>query len=201
MYAWENVTDPCDACQNIRIERRTVYVYGGRNAAIQTCLVRRLVPCVAASRTIPYSTDLGVTERPPNTAIGPTKDIETASVGLLTIDTGSRAITSCNDAFAKVVGRRVADDVLGCLVTDFVDLFGQAGTARLDCWILSLGIDRPHHSAIAGVVPATTASSPTVPSELGFWPAHIDPNRIVLATLDEAWRITEVAPGSAGQLG
>ena len=180
-----------------------------------------------ASDPLPRQT-LGVTERPPNTAIGATKDIDTASVGILTIDTGSRAITSCNDAFAGVVGR-VPDDVLGCLITDFVDdevqpvatavingirvgfissvdgnvdLFGQAGTARLDCWILSLGIARPHQRAIAGVVPATsTASSSTAPSEPGFWPAHIDPNRIVLATLDEDGRIREVAPGSAAQLG
>jgi DNA-binding CsgD family transcriptional regulator len=155
-------------------------------------------------------------------------EFDTASVGLLTVDTGSRAITSCNDAFAEVVGR-AADDVLGCLITDFVDdevqpvataviegiragfissvdgnvdLFSQQGTARLDCWILSLGTDRPHEMAIAGVAPATsTASSPAAPSEGGFWPAHIDPNRIVLATLDEEWRIVEVAPGSAGQLG
>lgn len=159
---------------------------------------------------------------------GTRTELDTASVGLLTVDTGSRAITSCNDAFAEVVGR-AANDVLGCLITDFlddevqpvatavidgiragiissvdgnVDLFSQPGTARLDCWILSLGTDRPHQTAIAGVAPATsTAFSPTAPSELGFWPAHIDPNRIVLATLDEDWRIMEVAPGSAGQLG
>jgi len=159
---------------------------------------------------------------------GARTEFDTASVGLLTIDTGSRAITSCNDAFAGVVGRE-ADDVLGCLITDFVDdevrpvaaaviegiragfissvdgnvdLFSHEGPSRLDCWILSLGTDRPHQTAIAGVVPASsTASSPTVPSELGFWPAHNDPNRIVLATLDEDWRITDAAPGSAGQLG
>ena len=83
-----------------------------------------------------------------------------------------------------------------------VDLLGQAGTVRVDCWILALGADLPHQAAIAGVLPAaSTAPSRAEPSEPGFWPARIDPNRIVLATLDKDWRITKVAPGSAGQLG
>ncbi len=113
-------------------------------------------------------------------------DVDTASVGLVTIDTDSQAISSCNDAFAELVGR-AADDVLGCLITDFVDdevrpiataviegisagfissvdgnvdLLGQAGTVRVDCWILALGADLPHQVAIAGVLPATSTAPP-----------------------------------------
>jgi DNA-binding CsgD family transcriptional regulator len=169
-----------------------------------------------------------VTEQPPQPLAGTRTDIDTASVGLVTIDTGSQAISSCNDAFAELVGR-AAHDVLGCLITDFVDdevqpvataviegigagfissvdgnvdLLGQAGTVRVDCWILALGTDRPHRLAIAGVLPAaSTAPSRAEPSEPGFWPARIDPDRIVLATLDNDWRITKVAPGSADRLG
>jgi DNA-binding CsgD family transcriptional regulator/PAS domain-containing protein len=146
----------------------------------------------------------------------------------LTIDTVSRAITSCNDAFAEVVGRP-AHDVQGRLITDFIDdevksvatavmdgiragfissvdgnihLFRQAGSVGVDCWILALGTGRPRHMAMAGVI----AGDATVPTEaelieLGFRPTHLDLNRVVLATLDDEWRIIEMAPGSASQLG
>jgi DNA-binding CsgD family transcriptional regulator len=154
--------------------------------------------------------------------------IDTASVGLLTIDTSSGAITSCNDAFAEVLGR-TAEGVEGCLITDFideearsvatavidgiragyissvdgnVDLVRRAGTVGVDCWILALGADRPHKTAIACAIPADAGASPdTVASESGLRPSHIDPNRVVVATMDDDWRIIEVAPGSAAQLG
>lgn len=155
-------------------------------------------------------------------------DVDTASIGLVTIDTGSGAITSCNDAFAEVVRRRPVD-LLGCPMTDFIEdevkplatavvegiragyissvdgnvkVRGQTGSVGVDCWILALGSDRPHTTAIAGVIPADgVASAPTGPSDSALRPAHVDLNRIVLATLDDDWRIIELAPGSAGQLG
>jgi DNA-binding CsgD family transcriptional regulator len=145
----------------------------------------------------------------------------------VTIDTRSMAITSCNDAFAEVLGR-TADDVQGCPITDFidddamvatavlegirggfitsvdgnVDLLREVGSVGVDYWILALGTERPLHRAMAGVVPADAkaSSSEVDPSDLGFQPAPFDPGRIVLATLDDDWRIIEVAPGSAGQL-
>ena len=169
-----------------------------------------------------------MTELPPQPEAGTRTEFDTASVGLLTIDTGSRAITSCNDAFAGVVGRR-ADEVHGCQITDFiddeakaiatavldgiragfistvdgnVDLLRGTGSLGVDCWILALGTVRPHRTAMAGVIPADGTASPGgQPFELGFRPSHIDPKRVVLATLDEDWRILDVAPGSAGQLG
>jgi DNA-binding CsgD family transcriptional regulator len=169
-----------------------------------------------------------VTERPPNTDTGPAQDIDTESVGLLTIDTSSKAIITCNDAFAEVLGRPAAD-VRGRRITDFsdeevesvatgviegiragfissvdgnVDQFGRAGTVTVECWIRALGTDRPHQTAIAGVLPAMGAAPVGAePAELGSRPTHRDPNRIVLATLDEDWRIIDVAPGSAAQLG
>jgi DNA-binding CsgD family transcriptional regulator len=56
--------------------------------------------------------------------------------------------------------------------------------------------------AMAGVLSADgTASPAAASSELGLRPTHLDPNQLVLATLDHDWRITEVAPGSASQLG
>jgi len=165
---------------------------------------------------------------PPQTQGGTRTDVDTASIGLVTIDTSSGAITSCNDAFAEVVRRRVSD-LLGCLMTDFiedevkpvatavvegiragyissvggnVEVLGQAGPVGVDCWILALGSDRPHTTAIAGVIPADCAApEPTGPSDSALRPARFDPNRIVLATLDDDWRIIELAPGSAGQLG
>jgi DNA-binding CsgD family transcriptional regulator len=146
----------------------------------------------------------------------------------LTIDTGSGAITSCNDAFAEVLGR-TADEVEGCLITDFidaearsvatavvdgiragyitsvdgnVDLERRAGTVEVDCSILAVGADRPHETAIAYVIPAAAGASPdAVASETGFRPSHVDPNRVVVATMDDDWRIVGVAPGSAGQFG
>lgn len=169
-----------------------------------------------------------MTEAPPLAEVGTRTDIDSASVGLVTIDTASEAITSCNDAFVGLVGRRLAE-VLGCLVTEFigdevqplatavidgirsgfissvggnVEVAGQAGSVRIDCWILALGSNGPHTTAIAGVVPTRGAASPdTEPADSGFRPAHLDPNRIVLATLDDDWRILELAPGTAGQLG
>lgn len=169
------------------------------------------------------ASELGVTEQFRQDAANTRTEIDTASVGLLTIDTASQAITSCNVAFAQVVGR-APDDVLGCLITDFVDVEVRPvataviegiragyissvggnvdlsdGTFGVDCWILALGSDRPHQVAIAGVLPANTAV--TSGTEPGLRPTHVDPNRIVLATLDEDWRIIGVAPGSAAQLG
>ncbi len=121
--------------------------------------------------------------------------IDTSAVGLVTIDTGSAAITSCNDAFAEVVGR-AADDVLGCLITDFIDggvrsaataviggiragfissvdgnidLRGQAAIVGVDCWIRALGTDRPQKTAMAAVIAANgTAASRVEPTELGL---------------------------------
>jgi DNA-binding CsgD family transcriptional regulator/PAS domain-containing protein len=169
-----------------------------------------------------------VTELTPKSEASGRNDLDTASVGLLTIDTVSRAITSCNDAFAEVVGRP-ADDLQGCLITDFiddeaksvatavidgiragyissvdgnVDLFRQAGSVGVDCWILALGTDLPRHVAMAGVIPGDGTVPAEAPStELGFRPIHLDLNRVVLATLDDEWRIIEMAPGSASQLG
>jgi DNA-binding CsgD family transcriptional regulator len=169
-----------------------------------------------------------VTELFPQPEVSGRNDLDTASVGLLTIDTRSQAVTSCNDAFAGVLGCR-ADEVPGCLITDFiddeakpvatavmegiragfittvdgnVDLVRGAGSVGVDCWILALGTVRPHKTAMAGVVPADGTMSPAgQPSELGFRPGQIDPKGVVLATLDEDWRILDVAPGSAGQLG
>jgi PAS domain S-box-containing protein len=169
-----------------------------------------------------------VTELPRHPEADARTAIDSASVGLLTIDTSSGAITSCNDAFADVLGR-TADDVEGRLITDFideearpvamavmggiragyissvdgnVDLVRPAGTVQVDCSILALGTDRPHRTAIACAVPAAAGASPdTVAAEPGFRPSHIDPNRVVVATMDDDWRIIEVAPGSAGQLG
>lgn len=173
-------------------------------------------------------TQRGVTELPEHREAGTRTDIDSASVGLLTIDTSSGAITSCNDAFAEVLGR-TADDVEGRLITDFideevrsvamavvggiragyissvdgnVDLVRGAGTVEVDCSILALGADRPHKTAIACAIPADASASPdTVASEPGFRPSHVDPNRLVMATMDDDWRIIEVAPGSAVQLG
>ena len=167
-----------------------------------------------------------MTEEPRQPEAGARTGIDTAAVGLVTIDTGSGAITSCNDAFAEVVGR-AGDDVLGCLITDFidgevrsaataviggirdgfissvdgnVDLRGQAATVGVDCWIRALGTDRPHRTALAAVIAANgTAVSRAEPTELGFRPAHIDPTRMVLATLDEDGRIIDVTPGSASR--
>ena len=155
-------------------------------------------------------------------------DVDPASVGLVTLDTGSGEITSCNDVFAEVVGRRPAD-VLGCPISDFVDdevrtvataviegiragyissvdgnvdLSGSSGSVGVDCRILALGTGRPRPTAIAGVIPAGgSVASGTERNEVGFRPAQCDPNRIVLATLDKDWRIVDVAPGSAGRLG
>lgn len=155
-------------------------------------------------------------------------DVDTASVGLLTIDTNSQAITSCNDAFADVLGRAAAD-VVGCPITDFIDdevkpvatavmegiragfissvdgnldLLRPVGSRGVDCWILALGTHRPHNMAMAGVIAADGTDSPEIePSERGFRPPHVDPGRTLLATLDADWRIVEMAPGSAGQLG
>ncbi len=169
-----------------------------------------------------------MTEQPRQPAASTRTDVDTASVGLVTIDTGSQVITSCNDAFAQVVGR-AGDDVLGCLITDFidgevrsvataviegirtgfissvdgnVDLLSPARTAGVDCWIRALGTDRPNQSALAAVIAANgTPASRAEVTELGFRPAHIDPTRMVLATLDEDWRIIDVTPGSAGRLG
>jgi PAS domain S-box-containing protein len=167
-----------------------------------------------------------VTELPKHPEAG--TRIDTASVGLLTIDASSGAITSCNDAFAEVLGH-TADDVEGCLITDFideevrsvatavidgiragyissvdanVDLVRRAGTVEVDCWILTLGADRPHKTAIACAIPADASASPdALVSESGMRPSHIDSNRVVVATMDDDWRIIEVAPGSAAQLG
>ena len=170
-----------------------------------------------------------MTDAPPLADVGIPTDVDSASVGLVTIDTISEAITSCNDAFIGLVDRGLSE-VLGCLVTDFigdkvqplataviegirsgyissvggnVEVAGQAGSVRIDCWILALGSDGPHTTAIAGVVPTQSAASPetTEPADSGFRPTHVDPNRIVLATLDDDWRIVEMAPGTAGQLG
>jgi DNA-binding CsgD family transcriptional regulator len=169
-----------------------------------------------------------VTELSPQSEPGTQIDIDTASVGVLTIDTGSRAITSCNDAFAEVLGRP-AHDLRGCPITDFidddvksvatavmegirggfissvdgnVDLLRPGGSAGVDCSILALGTDRPHKMAIAGVIPADESdSSEAEPAELGFRPTRVDLGRIVLATLDDEWRISELAPGSAEKLG
>jgi DNA-binding CsgD family transcriptional regulator len=169
-----------------------------------------------------------VTERTPKSEGGSRSDVDTASVGLLTIDTGSQAITSCNDAFAAVVGR-APRDVLGCPITDFVDddakpvatavmegiragfissvggnvdLFRDAGSVGVDCWILALGTGLPRPTAIAGLVPPNgTAASEPPPSELGLRPTNIDLNRVVIATLDDQWRIVETAAGSAARLG
>jgi DNA-binding CsgD family transcriptional regulator len=154
--------------------------------------------------------------------------VATESVGLSTIDTSSQAVISCNDAFAGLLDRPAAD-VRGRRVTDFidvevhsvataviegiragyissvdgnVDLVRPAGSVGVDCWILATGTDRPHTVAMAGVVPPNgSAPSPSEPDELGFRPMHFDPNRIVLATLDDDWRIIELAPGTASQLG
>jgi DNA-binding CsgD family transcriptional regulator len=169
-----------------------------------------------------------VTELPQQPEAGTQTDIDTAAVGLLTIDTSAGAITSCNDAFAVVLGR-APHDVQGCLITDFiddeaksvatavidgiragfiasvdgnVDLLRQAGTVGVDCWILAVGADLPHKTAIAGVIPADGSTSPHgEATDLGFRPTHLDPNRVVVATMDDQWRIIEVAPGSAAQLG
>lgn len=154
--------------------------------------------------------------------------VDTASVGLVTLDTGSGAITSCNDAFAELAGRPSAD-VPGCPLSDFVeddvepiatavlegiragfissadgsvDVLHRAGSVGVDCWVLALGSDRPHRTAMAGVVPAQGApSSHTERSAPAMRTAPFDPDAIVLATLDDDWRIVEVAPGSAGRLG
>lgn len=170
----------------------------------------------------------GVTERTPKSQAGSRSVVDTASVGLLTIDTGSQAITSCNDAFAELVGS-AEEDVLGRLITEFVDndaksvatavmegiragfissvggnvdLFRDARSVGVDCWILALGPALPRRTAMAGVVPAqaSAASEPEL-SEFGLRPTHIDLNRVVLATLDDQWRIVEMAPGSAPRLG
>ncbi|HSZ38020.1 MAG TPA: LuxR C-terminal-related transcriptional regulator [Acidimicrobiales bacterium] len=153
--------------------------------------------------------------------------IDTSSVGVLTIDTRSEAIISCNDAFAATVGRPVRD-LQGCLIAEFLDedvksvakaviegiragfigsvdgnvgLESTGGSFRVHCWILGLGTDRPHSMAIAGVLPAAgTRSSEMKPSERSQ-PAKFDPLRYVLATLDDDWRIIHVAPGSAARLG
>lgn len=171
----------------------------------------------------------GVTELPQQPEAGPNRiEIDTASVGLLTIDTGSQAITSCNDAFAAIVGRS-AVKLLGRRVTDFindevelvatavidgiragiislvdgnVDLLSESGSVSVDCWILALGADRPHEVAMAGAVPAAEeVSNHSESSDIGFGPIAVDSNRIVLAILDDEWRISELAPGAAGKLG
>ena len=169
-----------------------------------------------------------MTELPPQPQASTRTDIDTASVGLLTVDTTSGAITSCNDAFAEVLGRPPVE-LLGCLVQDFVndeegsvatavidgiragfissvdgnvDLLGLAGAVSVDCWIQAIGTDRPHQQAMAGIIPADWTTAPEAePSDLGLRAAHIDPNRIVFGILDEEWRIAGLAPGSAGQLG
>ena len=170
-----------------------------------------------------------MTELPPQREASPDRtDIDTASVGLLTIDTDTQAITSCNDSFAAVLGCPAAE-LRGCLVTDFiheevklvasavidgiragfistvdgnVDLVGGDGAVSVDCWILALGTDRPHEVAMAGAIPADRAIAPEgETSAIGFGPTHIDPNRIVLGTLDDEWRISGLAPGAADQLG
>jgi DNA-binding CsgD family transcriptional regulator len=169
-----------------------------------------------------------VTQVPRQHEAGTPTDVNTASVGLVTIDTGSGAITSCNDAFAEVVRRRPSD-LPGRLMTDFidddvkpiatavmegiragfiscvdgnVDVRRQTGSVGIDCWLLALGADRPHNSAMAGVIAADRAVSPEgQPAASGLRAAHLDPARVVLATLDDDWRIIEMAPGSAGQLG
>ena len=155
-------------------------------------------------------------------------EVDTASVGLVTLDTASGAITACNDAFAELAGRPSAD-VPGCPLTDFVahdvkpiasavlagiragfissadgrvDVLNQAGSVGVDCWVQALGSDRPHRTAMAGVVPAKDApSADAAHSAPAFRPTHFDPGAIVLATLDDDWRIMEVAPGPAGRLG
>lgn len=170
----------------------------------------------------------GVTELPPPREASPNRiEIDTASVGLLTIDTGSEAITSCNDAFAEIVGRS-AVELLGHRVTDFindevqlvatavidgiragiislvdgnVDLLGRSGSVSVDCWILALGADRPHEVAMAGAIPAAGAvSGASESSDIGFGPIAVDSNRIVLAILDAEWRISGLAPGAAGKI-
>jgi DNA-binding CsgD family transcriptional regulator len=158
-----------------------------------------------------------------------TRTVDPASVALLTIDTGSLAITSCNDAFAEVLDLE-PDDVQGSLITDFVDdevhpvataviegiragfissvdgnvdLLRRSGSIGVDCWILALGSDSPHNTAMAGGIAAdgTTSQAEADPSGQGLRPAHIDPNRIVLATLDDDWRFVDFAPGARSQLG
>ena len=175
------------------------------------------------------TTELGVTELPPPHEVNPTRnDIDTESVGLVTLDTRSNAITSCNDAFAEVVGRAAAD-LLGCEVADFigpevrslatavidgvragfissvdgnVDVLGRAGSRFVGCRILAIGTGPPHEMALASVTPSDAPESPqAASSEIGVGTPHTDANQIVLATLDDEWRISELAPGSAGQLG
>jgi DNA-binding CsgD family transcriptional regulator len=170
----------------------------------------------------------GVTELTRKSEASSRIDVDTASVGLLTIDTVSTAITSCNDAFAEMVGR-AADEVQGCLITDFVaddvksvatavidgirggfissvdgnvDLFRRSGSVGVDCWILALGTDLPRRMAMAGVIAGDgTGPAEAELPELGFRPTHVDLNRVVLATLDDEWRIIELAPGSTSELG
>jgi DNA-binding CsgD family transcriptional regulator len=169
-----------------------------------------------------------VTERTPKDEGGSRSDVDTASVGLLTIDTGSQAITSCNDAFAELVGCPAAD-VIGRLITEFVDddakpvataviegiqagfissvggnvnLFRDPRSVGVDCWILALGTALPRRTAMAGAVPTNgAADSEPEPSELGLRPTSIDLNRVVIATLDDQRRIVEMAAGSATRLG
>ncbi len=170
-----------------------------------------------------------MTELYPQPEVSGRSDIDTSSVGLLTIDTGSQAIISCNDAFAGVL-ERPAGDVPGRPITDFVDdevrsvataviagiragyissvdgnvdLLRPSGSVGVDCWILALGTGRPRTMAIAGVIAGDGSEAPDedAPRGTGFRPTHVDPGRIALATMDDEWRIRQLAPGSAEQLG
>lgn len=169
-----------------------------------------------------------MTDLSPPPEAGGGAEIDTASVGLLTVDTGSLAITSCNDAFAVMLDL-AAEDVQGRLITDFVDdevhpvataviegiragfissvdgnvdLLRRSGPVAVDCWILALGAGSPHETAMAGGVPADgVPSAPADPSAPGFRPGLVDPKRIVLAALDDDWRFVEMAPGTASRLG
>lgn len=168
-----------------------------------------------------------MTELPPTPEVGSRNDIDTASVGLVTLDTASPSITSCNDAFAEVIGR-AANDLQGAPVTDFVgdgvksiamgvmegiragyissadgnvDVLRATGSVRVDCFIRPAGMQRPHETAMAAVVPVDRASPAGKSSVAGFRPSHLDPNRMVLATVDRDGRIIELAAGSASRLG
>ena len=167
-----------------------------------------------------------MTELTPKSEASSRSTLDTASVCVLTIDTTSQEITSCNDAVAELVGRS-ATDVLGCSIADFLgqavrpvataviegigagfissvegttDLLGADAPVGADCWIRALGDRRPHTAIAAAMRTEPPSPSPSEDAESGFGPLRVDPGRIVLATLDEDWRIVDLPPGSARQL-
>jgi DNA-binding CsgD family transcriptional regulator len=79
-----------------------------------------------------------------------------------------------------------------------IDLLRSGSSIGLDCWVVGVGAVRPRTTAIAGVLPANGEPTPEIDASFA---RRIDPGRIVLATLDDDWRVVEVASGSAGHLG